>query len=222
MTSIVRLDNEQIKESYDGFDLYFDRQDKILYSSPKCLARWVNCDPKTIKRVAGTLKAGKESQILTAQGMQRGTLYTSPEVVAILDALADGKRTKKETKAKARERLTLLATLGNELGGMLAIAPEELAKIAISHTTTKEQSSDIQEHLTRHKQYLKEYHGLHDLLKQRKADRIHYACVNRHNDDLIGLPPGDRSKMSDRQKDEITLLQLVEKMKLEDTETKTP
>lgn len=217
--AIVKVSDQQIKESYDGFDLYFDHQDKILYSSPKCLARWVGCDPKTIKRVGETLNLGKEAETQTQQGIRMGTLYTSPEVVAILDALIEGKRTKATTKAKAKERLKLLATLGNELGGMLAVAPDELAKVAINRITDSKQAESVQEHLGQHQKYLKEYHGLHDILKARGAEGVHHAVVNKHNNELAGVRPGSRDYMTERQKDEMTYLQLVEKMKIDSQQT---
>jgi hypothetical protein len=217
--SIVKVSDKQIKESYDGFDLYFDHQDKILYSSINALSRWTGASAKTIKQKGEALNAGKEAEALTAGGLQGVTLFTSTEVVAILDALIDGKRTKPETKAKAKERLKLLATLGNELGGMLAIAPEELAKIAISRTTTQDQVNSVSEHLNQHGKYLKEYHGLHDELKLRGAEGVHHATVNKHNNQLAGVRTGSRDYMTEHQRDELTFLQLAEKMKLNNTQT---
>ena len=219
MTAIVKVSDKQIKDAYDGFDLYFDHQDKILYSSPKCLARWLDCQPNTVKNEAGKIGVGKDAEIHTQQGIRMGKLYTSPEVIEILSAIASNTRIKKETRDNAHARLKLLATLGNELGGMLAIAPDELAKVAINRITDNKQADSVSEHLSQHQKYLKEYHGLHDVLKSRGAEGIHHATVNKHNNQLAGVRQGNRDFMTERQKDVMTFVQLAEKIKVGDTQT---
>ena len=132
MTKIVKLDNAKIQSSYEGFDLYYDHQDKILYTTLNGLARWVGCNPKTVQSASITLEVGKTAEILTGQGLRTVTLLTSHEVVKILSHLSQGKRTKAKTKESASDCLARLATVGNELGGMLAVAPDELRRSRIS------------------------------------------------------------------------------------------
>ena len=71
--NIIKLSENQIANQYQGFDLYYDRQDKILYSTPKALARWIGCDSRTVKKVAGTLSLGKTAVIPTRGGHKGGT-----------------------------------------------------------------------------------------------------------------------------------------------------
>jgi len=219
MTNIVKLDNAKIQSSYEGFDLYFDHQDKILYTTVNGLARWVGCHTQTISNLAVKLGMGKMAETLTGGGIQGVKLLTSHEVVTLLSELAKSKRTKQQTKESASDCLARLATVGNELGGMLAVAPDELAKLAINRLSTADQVESVQSHLTQHQKYLKGYHGLHGELKLRGAEKVHHATINKHNNELVGVRPGYRDVMSEREKDEMTLIQLVEKMKLEDTKT---
>ena len=86
------------------------------------LARWIGCDSRTVKKVAGTLSLGKTAVIPTRGGTQGGNLLTSAEVIKILEALANSKRTKKETRKPASSKITTMAQVGYELTGMLAIA----------------------------------------------------------------------------------------------------
>lgn len=219
--SIVKVEPNKLQNDYDGFELYYDKQERCVFSSPKGLARWVDCDPKTIKRLGSSLNLGKTAETLTGQGLRMGTLYTSAEVITILSALIDGKRTKQQTRDNARNRLTLLATIGNELGAMLAVAPEELANRAINNITTIEQLDDVQEHVSSHRMYLDEYHGLHEELRSRNAQAMHHATINKHNNKLVGVEDGGRPHMDENQKDALTFFQLAEKMKLRNTKTYT-
>ncbi len=220
--TIVKVEREKLQQDYDGFELYYDKQKSLLYSSPKGLARWVDCHPETIKRIMVTLKVGKNAEIPTGKGLRKGTLVTSEEVVQILSEIAKSSRIKKDTRDKAQTRLTLLATLGYELSGMLIVAPEVLAKHAINRVTTVEQLAAVQECTETHAAYLRELFGLYDELKSRGAKGIHLATVNKHNNQLVGIPNGCRPNMSDDEKDKMTLLQLSEKMVLKKTSTANP
>jgi hypothetical protein len=212
--NIIKLSENQIVNQYQGFDLYYDRQDKILYSTPKALARWIGCDPRTVKKVVGNLGLGKTATIPTTQGLKKGNLLTSAEVIKILEALANSKRTKKETRKSASSKITTMAQVGYELTGMLAIAPDELAKSAINHIQDRQQIADVENHANQHALYLKEYHGLHDQLKNHGAEGVHHAVVNKHNNQLVGIEKGKREEMTEYQKDAMTFIQLAEKMKL--------
>ena len=128
--NIIKLSENQIVNQYQGFDLYYDRQDKILYSTPTALARWIGCGPRTVKKVVGNLGLGKTATIPTTQGLKKGNLLTSAEVIKILEALANSKRTKKETRKSASSKITTMAQVGYELTGMLAIA--EISKLSPS------------------------------------------------------------------------------------------
>lgn len=219
--SIVKVDNDKLENDYDGFELYYDNENQILYSSIRAIARWVGCDHGVVRRVSGSLNIGKNLQIPTPQGFRTGCLFTSQEVVTILSTIAEGKRTKPENRKLAKDRLARLATIGYEFTGMLAVTPERVAKIAIDHTTTVEQVNDVSAHLDQHNKYLGTYKGLHDELQSRGAKDIHHATVNKYNNELIEVEPGQRKKMSKRQKDQMIYVQLIEKMKLEDTYTKS-
>lgn len=214
MTNIIKLSANQISTQYQGFDLYYDRQDKILYSTPKAIARWLKCNTTTVTRLTGKLNLGKTAEILTVGGLQGVTLLTSAEVIEVLSCLTKGKRTKKETRHNAADRIKRLAMVGNELTGMLAVAPDELAKLAINHIKDRKQIAEVERHANQHALYLKEYHGLHDELKSHNAEGIHHAVVNKHNNDLVGIEKGRRHEMTEYQKDAMTFIQLAEKMKL--------
>lgn len=219
--SIVKVEPEKLQQDYDGFELYYDKEQRCVLSSPKGLARWLECNDQSIRNVSGKLQVGKTAEIHTEQGLQSAKLFTSVEVVAILNYLAGSKRVKQQTRDNARTRLTLLATIGNELGAMLAIAPEELANRAINNITTVEQLDDVQEHVSSHRMYLDEYHGLHEELRSRNAQAMHHATINKHNNKLVGVEDGGRPYMDENQKDALTFFQLAEKMKLRNTETQT-
>jgi len=212
---IIRLSSEQVNAQYGEFDLYYDRQDKILYSTPGAISRWLGCSIQTIKREGGTLGVGKTAEIPTVKGMQSGTLLTSIEVIEILDSLSHKKRVKQETRDAAAQRLKLLATLGNEFAGMLSVAPDELAKVAINQIKDMGQMADVEHHTARHALYLKEHHGLHDELKNHGAEGIHHATVNKFNNELVGVESGERETMTPYQKDAMTFITLAERMKLE-------
>lgn len=219
--SIVKVEPNKLQNDYDGFELYYDKQERCVFSSPKGLARWLNCHHETVKRVGVKLGVGKVAETQMGQGLQACTLYSSSEVIAILNYLAGGKRVKQQTRDNARNRLTLLATIGNELGAMLAVAPEELANRAINNITTIEQLDDVQEHVSSHRMYLDEYHGLHEELRSRNAEAMHHATINKHNNKLVGVEDGGRPHMDENQKDALTFFQLAEKMKLRNTKTYT-
>lgn len=219
--SIVKVEPNKLQNDYDGFELYYDKQERCVYSSPKGLARWLECNDQTIRNAGSKLQLGKNAEIQMGQGLQSAKLYNSTEVVAILNHLAGSKRVKQQTRDNARNRLTLLATIGNELGAMLAVAPEELANRAINNITTIEQLDDVQEHVSSHRMYLDEYHGLHEELRSRNAQAMHHATINKHNNKLVGVEDGGRPHMDENQKDTMTFVQLAEKMKLRNTKTFT-
>lgn len=214
MNHLTKLSENQIAQQYQGFDLYYDRQDKILYSTPKAIARWIGCNNQTAKNEVGKLGLGKTAEIPTVSGFKKGKLLTSAEVVRVLSAIAGNKRIKKETRNNAASKLEQLAIAGYELTGMLAVAPDELAKVAINHIKDREQIADVESHANQHALYLKEYHGLHDELKAHGAEGIHHAVVNKHNNGLVGVEKGRRQEMTEYQKDAMTFIQLVEKMRL--------
>lgn len=220
--SIVKVDAAKLQNDYDGFELYYDKVNSVLFSSTNCVARWVDCSPTTIKNASVKLGVGKVAEIHTQQGLRMGNLYTSTEVVEILNELSTNNRVKKQTRENAQSRINLLATLGNELGGMLAVAPEELAKKAINHTTTLEQVEEIDNHIQLDRQYKKVYKVLHAELDTRGADGIHHATVNKHNNKLVGVPDGGRPYMDNDQKTKMTIYQLAENLKLEKTSTANP
>lgn len=220
--SIVKVDPSQVQNEHGCFDMYYDKQLGVLYSTINGLSRWLDCNTKTISSIAKKSDLGKNAEILTPGGLQGVTLFTSEEVVIMLDKLVANHRVKKQTRDNAQARMKLLATIGNDLGGMLLIAPEELAKKAIARTTTIEQLADVQEYSETHLAYLREFHGLKEELTSRGADWIHHATVNKHNNMLVGVPTGGRPNMSDDEKDTMTLLQLSEKMVLKKTSTANP
>jgi hypothetical protein len=67
--AIVKVEPDKLQQDYDGFELYYDKQRRCVLSSPKGLARWLECDPKTVKRVLGTINVGSEAEIHTEQGL---------------------------------------------------------------------------------------------------------------------------------------------------------
>lgn len=214
MSNLIKLSDNQIAQQYQGFDLYYDRQDKILYSTPKAIARWIGCNNQTAKNEVGKLGLGKTVEIPTVSGFKKGKVLTSAEVIRVLSSITSNKRIKKETRQNAADKLEQLAIAGYELTGMLAVAPDELAKIAINHIKDRRQVAGVERHANQHALYLKEYHGLHDELKSHGAEGIHHAVVNKHNNELVGIEKGRRQQMTDYQKDAMTFIQLAEKMKL--------
>lgn len=110
--NIIKLSESQIANQYKGFDLYYDRQDKILYSTPKALARWVGCDARTIKKVVGTLGVGKIATIPTRGGTQGGRILSEAEIEMLLRAISESKRTKDQTRSNAKDLYVLILKHG--------------------------------------------------------------------------------------------------------------
>jgi len=202
------------KINKDGIDLYYNG--KRTGTSINGLSRLIGCNKKTIFSIVERCypNATKNLETITDGGLQGVTLIDEADIPNILQAIIEGKRTSKENKDKAQKVLFKLAQAGFRLFALLEIAPETVAVEAINRVKDTKSAKKVKEHAENHVKYLESYHGEMGELKSCGAEGKHYAIVNAHNNKLVGLKKGQRPSMGDTQKDELTMIQLAEKMAL--------
>jgi hypothetical protein len=205
----------------DGLDLYLDAQSGLTGTSINGLARLLGCNPKTVHSVAITLNATKEAEAYTQGGLQGVTLIDEIDIPKILDAIANGKRTSEKNKEAARKVTSNLVRAGFRLMVLLEVAPEQIAAVAIDKITDPIKAQQLADYAADHAKYLDTFWGLSKELKRHGAAPVHYATVNKFNNDLVGINKAERKDMSRGQKNRLTLVQLAEEMKLEKTEKTT-
>ncbi|HEY9700827.1 MAG TPA: hypothetical protein V6C58_00170, partial [Allocoleopsis sp.] len=199
----------------------FDAKSGLTGTSINGLARLVGCNPNTINTVTIKLNITKNAEALTTQGLRTVNLIEESDIPAILEAIATGKRTSQKNKDSARKIQAKFVQAGFRLMVLLEVAPEQIAAHAIDKITDPQKAKELAEYAEQHAKYLDSYFGLTNQLKAHGAVSIHYATVNKFNNDLIGIEKEQRGKMSRGQKQRLTLVQLAEEMKLERTEVTT-
>lgn len=205
----------------DSLDLYFDAKSGLTGTSINGLARLVGCDKKLIQRLAVSDQYLKTYEAYTQGGLQGVSLIEESDIPAILEAIATGKRTSQKNKDSARKIQSKFVQAGFRLMVLLEVAPEQIAAHAIDKITDPQKAKELAEYAEQHAKYLDSYFGLTNQLKAHGAVGVHYATVNKFNNDLIGIEKEHRGKMTRGQKQRLTLVQLAEEMKLEKTEVTT-
>lgn len=112
MSNLIKLSDNQIAQQYQGFDLYYDRQDKILYSTPKAIARWLGCNAHSVSRKISPLSLGKSANIPTKYGVRNGRVLSAPEIEVLLRSISEGERMAPRTRHNAKELLFLILKHG--------------------------------------------------------------------------------------------------------------
>lgn len=100
------------------------------------LAKLLNCNPKTIQRLATGVAFDHifEAQIQTEGGLQSVTFILEEGVIQILEAIQDG-RHKKETKLAARDLYRRFARAGFKLYVMLQTNPKANPELKPAQST---------------------------------------------------------------------------------------
>lgn len=205
----------------DGLDLYFDSKSGLTGTSINGLARLLKCHPQTVSDQA--IKSGviMEAEAYTQGGLQGIKIIPESEINQILMAILSAKKSSAKNKKSASELLAKFTQAGFRLMVLLEVAPEQLAASAIDKITDPVKAQELAEYAEQHAKYLDTYFGLTNQLKAHGAVAIHYATVNKFNNDLIGIEKEQRKSMTRGQKQRLTLVQLAEEMKLERTEKTT-
>ncbi len=208
MNNISRLTDSSIQPGYEDLELYYDHTEKKLYAGIKGIARWVGCHQQTIDNTSSKLKLGKTLECLTSQGIRMVKLISSREVVSILGDLSQGNRTAKATKQSASDKLTKLAEIGFELTGLLAIAPDEVAKTAIRQIKSKDKLESVKETTNVQERYLDTYHALHDEIRDHDGTKQTHLAVNKYNTETLKKKPlGYRTNWEEKEKNVMIVIQ---------------
>ena len=94
--------------------------------------------------------------------------------------------------------------------------PEEIAKRAISRLKTETQVEEVQEALERRQKYIGSYHPLMAFMQELGAEGVHFAATNSANNDYVDIKGSRTGNTSPRQEKELTVLQIMQQLSLED------
>jgi hypothetical protein len=177
----------------------------------KGIARMLGCHPQTVSKQAVNFRLGKELEMYTSQGIRMVNLVMEDELNDLFVAILKS-RVKQETKDNILRIQGKYVQAGFRLQVLLEIAPEVVAKEAISHITSTEKAHEVMVSAETQTRYLKEYWGLQDAIQATGAS---HGAINGHNNKLVGVENGTRNKADDIQKTMLVMLQAVEKLKLE-------
>jgi hypothetical protein len=191
----------------DQVDLYYSSKTKLAAMSLRGITRMLGCNIKTVVKVADTLKLGKKAELLTRQGIQPVTFLLETEIAQLLRGIIDS-RAKKETKNKAEEIRDKYVQAGLRLQVLLEVAPEVVAQEAISKIDNVETLEKVEQQVKLQTKYVKSYHGVHEQLKEHNCEGIHHASYNKKVNDEIDVPTGNRQKMTDKQRLEMTFMHM--------------
>lgn len=94
----------------------------------------------------------------------------------------------------------------------------KLAESIVDRTEDLEGIKRLTTKAQRRQEQLKAYHGLHDELKEHKAEAKHHAIVNKINNQHTGIS-SRKNGITETQTDMLTILETAEKLKLQKTKT---
>ena len=98
--------------------------------------------------------------------------------------------------------------------------PEEVAKQAILKLVDQEKLDEVEDSTKKQRKYLQSYHGFMDILSEFGCVDIHYACVNRANNNLVDISGTRVNTMTERQRDELSVIQIMQRIRMEDEQEK--
>lgn len=98
--------------------------------------------------------------------------------------------------------------------------PEEVAKKAILKLEDPEKVEEVREATDRQRRYLQSFHGFMDVLYQFGCTGIHFGTVNRANNNLVDVSGSRTNNMTQRQRDELEVLQVMQRIRLEDEQAR--
>ena len=207
----------------DGWDFYYSTKSGLTGMSIRGVTRMLDCKFQTISNVVQNLEKASVKfrfsegiEMYTEPGLRSVKLIMEDELPAILEYICTSKRIKKQTRDNALKVQSKFVRAGFRLLALLEVAPEVVAKEAIAKIDDPEAAKEVAEHAVRHHKYIETYHGVHDELKAHGCEGIHHATYNKQVNELIGVPMGKRPKMTQRQKDEMLLVQVHGKLTLQD------
>jgi hypothetical protein len=210
--------------SHNGFDLirkdtgeeiYWNKETGKTAIGIRGLARLLDCDPKTIARKVVTQNLGLELEMYTTSGLKVVTLVEENDLNKLFSAILDSK-VKQETKENVKVVQDKLVQAGFRLGALLQIAPEAVAKEAISRIESSEAAADVADYAVKHKNYLDSFHGLNAAGKACNFKSCHYGQVHGFNNQITGVKNGARDKATRYQKAQLTVIQTMQALKLEE------
>ena len=207
ITRILGIHNGiQLIVNTDGHELYYSTKTGKTAIGVKGLARILNINSQIVSNAMVKLNVGKELEMYTQQGLRMVKLAMEDEVPKILTHLSGGRHGKK-TKRSAVLLQEKLAQAGFRLAVLLEVAPELVAKEAIGRITNIEKAQEVANDAATQVEYLESFHSLGAQIKRNNA---YYGVINGHNNNLTNIPNGGRSKASREQKQNLTILQIME------------
>ena len=163
---------------------------------------------------------------------QKGVAEQFPEVVRKCDNLKFSGRGQRLTPVCNRQTaLEIIGILPGTVGAkyrqeaaklflQFLDVPEEVAKRAILKLEDPEKVEEVREATNRQRRYLQSFHGFMDVLYQFGCTQVHFGTVNRANNDLVDVSGSRTNNMTQRQRDELEVLQVMQRIRLEDEQAR--
>ncbi|MGV2830589.1 hypothetical protein [Myxosarcina sp. GI1(2024)] len=165
----------------DGAEFYYSTHTDKTALTYNSLSRFLGCSASTVSRLCNKLSSSgaisiKKAEMYTEYGLKTVALIVEDDLPKILSSLATG-RANKKTKQTAIALQEKLAQAGFRLMVLMEVAPELVAKEAISNIESPETAESVTDHAIQHEKYLKRFWGLQKWIQETGAS---HGAINGH------------------------------------------
>lgn len=197
-------------------EFYYSKKSGKVAFGEKAIARMIDCHVETIKRKVVTLGLGKSATMPTARGSKLVTFLDNDETITVLENIRDkSPRIKKQTRDNAANLLSRLASFGLKMAGLLQFNPEVVANMAINRLSEKddiEGLGNVARKVITELEYKTSFFELKTAINRADACQ---GAIHGHNNMLTRIENGKRPQASIEQKEDLNILQVIERRALE-------
>jgi hypothetical protein len=189
----------------DGHEFYYSTKTGKTAIGVKGLARLLSCNTQSISNLGVKLGVTKQHEMYTQQGIQGVNLIMEDDIARVFEYIAKS-RMKKETKDRAAQVAAKFLQAGFRLMVMMEVAPEQVAKEAISRIDSPEQAEAIAADAMIQAQLMRSHIAIN---YEADKNELKAGKIVGENNLAVGLAySGERHKANDQQKSVLTSTQL--------------
>lgn len=206
----------QLIQKVDKTEWYYSTKTGKCAMGIKGIARMIGCHPQTVENQGVKLGLGKDLEMYTVSGLQGVKLIMEDELNDLFEGIKNSK-CKQTTKDSVTKIQGKYVQAGFRLQVLLEVAPHLVAKEAISRISDPTKAKEVAVAASTQVEYLESFHRLGDAIKSTGAS---YGAIHGHNNKLVKIPNGKRPLATDNQKVLLSMVQSIEKLKLEANQNK--
>lgn len=203
---MANTNNTKAIKTDDNLEFYYLPDEDLTGTTISGLARLGDFTLSTVQQVIKRLEhqgsiSLKSVQVPTAGGVHMAALILENDIPEVLMELQNGK-TSQKTKESAANLIQQFTQGGDRYQEMLENDPVALFKEVINRITDPREAKELSEAAALQ---------VKKLNPQEESETDHYARYDDALNKLAGIEDGDRSKMTDEQKENLTIMHIFSK-----------